>query len=76
MAFQFGFDFIIILVLHLRNLLLYKSDKARFVLQKQLNKFPLLISKEISIAEVTDIFVINDMLHGTGLNVGACICSS
>lgn len=56
MAFQFGFDFINILVLHLRNLLLYKSDKARFVLQKQLNKFPLLISKEISIAEVTDLF--------------------
>lgn len=76
MAFQFVFAFINILVLNLKNLLLCKCDKARFVLQKQLSKFPLQISEEISTGEVMDIFVISDTLHGEGMNVGSCICSS
>lgn len=73
---KFAFDFINNLVLHLKNLLLCKCDKARFVLQKQLKKFPLLISKEISTAEGEDIFVISDMLHGGEMIVASCISSS
>lgn len=55
MAFQFAFDFIGSLVLHGEYFFLCNCAKTKFVLPKQLNKVPPLISEEISTAEVMDI---------------------
>lgn len=58
MAFQFAFDLIGILVLHLECLFLCSCAKIKFVLQKQLNKVPLLISEAINTSEVMDIVLL------------------
>lgn len=58
MAFQFAFDFIGILVLHGEYFFLCNCAKTKFVLPKQLNKVPPLISEEISTAEVMDIVLL------------------